>query len=106
MRVVEIIALLGALVGAFFTVIASLEQILIKRLRSISAQSDNESKELSKLRLITKWRLSQLRKSKVIVKANNGEYIFDEKTYKNLNKKRVAAVVIFLIVSIIFIVIV
>ena len=106
MRLVESITLLGALVGAFFTVIASLEQRLIKRIRSISAYSDNKSEELSKLRPITYWRLSQLQKSKVIVKADNGRYIFDEKAYKNLNKKRVIAVVIFLIVSITFILIV
>lgn len=106
MRSVEIIALLGALVGAFFTVIASLEQRLIKRIRSISAHPDNESKELSKLRPITKWRLSQLQKSKVIVKADNGEYNFDEDTYKNLNKKRVIAAMIILILSITFIAII
>ena len=106
MRLVEIIALLGALVGAFFTVIASLEQRLIKRIRSISAHSENESKELSELRPITKWRLSQLQKSKVIVKADNGEYNFDEDTYKNLNKKRVIAAMIILILSITFIAII
>lgn len=100
MRLVELIALLGALVGAFFTVIAALEQSLIKRIRSISAQSENELKELSKLRPITKWRLSQLQKSKVIVKAENGGYHFDEDAYKNLNKKRVIAAVILLIVLI------
>ena len=102
MRSVEIIALLGALVGAFFSVIASLEQRLIKRIKSISAHSENESKELSELRPITKWRLSRLQKLKVIVKADNGEYNFDEKAYKNLNKKRVIAVVIILIVLITF----
>jgi hypothetical protein len=106
MRLVELLALLGALVGAFFTIITALEQSLIKRIKSISAHSDNESKELSKLRPITKWRLSQLQKSKVIVKADNGEYNFDEKAYKNLNKKRVIAVVIFLIVLISLIVII
>ncbi|MEJ2615428.1 MAG: hypothetical protein P8Z35_10745 [Ignavibacteriaceae bacterium] len=106
MRLVELIALPGALIGAFFTLITALEQRLIKRIKSISAHSENESKELSKLRPITKWRLSQLQKSKVIVKADNGEYNFDEKAYKNLNKKRVIAVVIFLIVLISLIVII
>ena len=106
MRLVEYIALMGALVGAFFTGITALEQSLKKRIRSISAHSENESKELSKLRPITKWRLRQLQKSKVIVKDNNGEYNFDEDTYKNLNKKRVIAAMIILILSITFIAII
>ena len=106
MRLVEYIALMGALVGAFFTGITALEQSLKKRIRSISAHSENESKELSKLRPITKWCLRQLQKSKVIVKDNNGEYNFDEDAYKNLNKKRVIAAVIFLIVLISLIVII
>ena len=103
MRMIEYIALLGALVGAFFTGITALEQSLKKRIRSISAHSENESKELSKLRPITKWCLRQLQKSKVIVKDNNGEYHFDKKAYKILNKKRVIAAVMILIVLIMLI---
>ena len=60
MRLVELITLLGTLVGAFVTAIATVEQSLINRIRNSSSHPKKKTKELSKLHLITKWRLSQL----------------------------------------------
>ena len=99
MRLVELLTILVTFVGAFFSGIAAIEQRLIKKIRNISAHSEKKSKDLS-TRPITKWRLSQLQKSNVVLKAEDGEYYIDDSNYKKLRKNRVIAVVIFLIVSI------
>jgi len=104
MRLVELLTLLGTLVGAFVTGIATVEQRLINKIRSISSHPNKKTKELSRIRLISKWRLSQLQKLNIIIETKNGEYHLDEVKYNRLRKKRVIIVVIFLIVSIFLIV--
>jgi len=105
MRLVELLTILGTLVGAFLSGIATLEKNLIKKIRNISAHSEKKSKDLSN-NPVVKWRLSQLQKSNVVLRGEDEEYYIDESNYKKLRKNHVIAVVIFLIVSISLIVII
>ena len=105
MRLVELITIWATFVGALLTGIAAVEQRLINRIRNSSYYSGNKSKELSKLHLISKWRLYKFQKLKIIVETKNGNYQVDEDKYSQLRKNRVFIVVIFLIVSISLIVI-
>lgn len=105
MRLVELLTILGSLVGVFLSAIATLENNLIKKIRNISAHSEKKSKDLSNNSLV-KWRFNQLQKFNVVLKGEDEEYYVDESNYKKLKKNRVIAVVIFLIVSISLIVII
>ena len=100
MRTVEILSILGTIIGAFASGLVALERRLIKKLKSSGAISKDKAIGLTKLSPLSRWRLNRLTKSNAIIKTELGAYYFNEGNFRILRIKRVTATIIFLVVSI------
>lgn len=88
MKTVEVLQILGTLVGAFASVIIGLEQRLLGRLKSNEATSVESAIALPRLRAISRWRLSRLLKHHVVRSTTDGLFYFDEVSHRMLRKRR------------------
>ena len=80
-------------VGGFASALAAIEQRIIEKLLRKGATSEQKAGELSKVVLISRWRLNRLKKLGAIIEVDSGKYYYYESRYKNLLKNRVIAVI-------------
>jgi hypothetical protein len=99
MSTAEILTTLCALIGAFASVLAALEQNLIKKLKDNDATSPGSAVELQKLLPLSRWRLSRLKQAGAIKEVKSGRLYFNESAFKPLLKKRVLIFIILIIIS-------
>jgi hypothetical protein len=73
--------------------LAAIEQHIIKKLLRKGATSKQKAVELTKVVLISRWRLNRLKDLGAIIEDDSGKYYYHEPRYKNLLKNRVIAVI-------------
>jgi hypothetical protein len=88
MRTVELLQILGPLVGAFASITIGLERRLLRHLKSHEATSVESAISLPKLRAISRWRLSRLLKHNVVRGTAGGLFYFDDVSHRKLRKRR------------------
>ena len=105
MRAVEILQVSSTIVGAAFTVLATVEQRLVKRLRREGAASPEGAVRLGPLRPPTRWVLKRLRERGAVGVVEPGAVFLDEELLRNLKRRRarVAAVAIPTAILVVFV---
>lgn len=93
MRTVEVLQIVGALVGAFASVAMGFEQKLLKNLRTQDAASPKSAVALPGLNAISRWRLSRLLKHGAVREVSDGLFYFDEGSYRRLRSLRIKIVI-------------
>lgn len=100
MKTPEILQLMTALLTAAASIIMSLEQKLVKRLRRQNATSPEAAVPLPNLRAISRWRLTRLQTAGAVRGAGTDAYYFHEESYRALRRKRVRrAVTVALVIA-------
>ncbi len=100
MRTVEILSILGTLLGGFASGMAALEKKLVKKLRDRGATSEKKAVELQKLRPLSLWRISRLKRANAIKEVESGKLYFDESAFRALRKKRALIAITLIVVSV------
>ncbi len=93
MRTIEVLQVLAALLGAFFSVVMAMEQRLVKRLRQTDATSAERAIELGSIRPLTRWRLASLKKAGAVRIVDSGAVFLHEESFRALRKRRVITAV-------------
>lgn len=88
MRTVEVLQILGTLVGGLATLAVGLEQRLLRRLKARGATSPETAIALPRLRAISRWRLSRLLKHGVVRRNSDGLYFIHRHSHRMLRKRR------------------
>jgi hypothetical protein len=86
------------LIGAFFSIMAAIEQNMIKKLLKNNALSAQKAIKLQKLIPVFRWRLNGLKHSDVIIEDDTGKCYFNESQYKTVLKKRVISVITIIVI--------
>ena len=80
--------LVAAVAGALASVVAAVDQRLIRRLRREGATTSAAAVELAGLRPLSRWRLARLRASGAIVPGGAGRVYLDEAAYGERRRRR------------------
>lgn len=90
MRTVEVLQLVAAVVGTFFSVAIAVETRLVKRirLRSQGATSGETAIRLGNILPITRWRLRRLQGTGAVCTIDSGAVYLDEESYGLMRNRR------------------
>lgn len=92
MRTVEVLQLLGTLVGSLAAVSLDLERRMLKQFRSQQATSAENAIPLPEVRGVSRWRLSRLIKHNIVRSGANGLFYLDEASHRLLRKRRLTII--------------
>jgi len=88
MKTVEVLQVLGALIGALASTAMAFEKKLVGTLRKQGATSSAHATALSHPNRISRWRLSRLLQQGAIRVVRDTLYFLDEGAYRALQKRR------------------
>ncbi len=89
MRTVEVLQVLGSLVGTFAAVLMGLEQKLLRQLKKQHAVSPESAIVLPSLSALSRWRYSILLRRGAVRHTAEGRVYFDAASYRMLSRRRV-----------------
>jgi hypothetical protein len=90
MRLVEVVQVLAALVGAFASLAIGFEQKLLSTLKKQNASSPESAARLPEPRALSKWRLSVLLKHGAVRRTEDGLLYFDVGGYRLMRRRRIS----------------
>jgi len=99
MSAVELIQVMAALLGAVMTIIAGADQKIVKLLKNKNALSEKSAVKFERHKPLFRWRVNRLKALNALRMTRSGTIYFDETTYKQVIKKRVWSVILFIIIA-------
>ena len=106
MRLVEVVQVAGAFLGALASAFTVVEKRLVSRFHRAEATSPDSSIELPPLNFLSRWRLSRLEKAGAVVSDVQDRVYFDGDAYGSLRKKRAVRGVAVVILALVIVVLV
>ncbi|MBU1099736.1 MAG: hypothetical protein KKA84_04955 [Bacteroidetes bacterium] len=93
MRTVEILQVIGALVGSFASIAISMENFVIKYFQKENAISSETATKMPDYTKIKKWRTDRLIIHGVLKCTKSNKYFYDNTARTTLRKKRLMIVI-------------